>query len=827
PPWYEGALLPSQPVTVTVPPAPQALDLILGAPPKIVTGTVETNTGVAVTHAQVVAHRLDKGGRVETLSDPTGSYHLALSDGLWALTVKVVSTTVPSDWVFAEPPQLVHFEHTLAPEHKVENFTVITADAHVTGEVVMPGGGAPPFTVTISLHNDEGVGLYQIIEPGNTTFDVAVPNGGYKLWIRPDDTGTMGPVVEPFHVPPEETVDLGTLALLERNAVITGAITDESGTGIANVPVSAWRAGAIGGAETMTGPDGDYALSVVAGEWHVAPSPGPEHPYIFTGPAAGITLTATQTVTDVDFTLVTADATIVGFLVDENGQTLIDAGGWAQATHVLTPTLRNGAPIQAGTFSIAAPEGSFRVTANLPAGSPYMSTGERAVEIESGETVTITLQVKEKDARIIGSLWDPRNDDVVEGIDGRVLAWAGANWAQTRIDAGNGAFAMDIAAGVWHVGYHIDPRTGYVNLLHHKNVPVASEQTIPVALPIAKRDSAIEGIVLDAGGNPLGGVRVVVDGVGPVVDNIWLTTQTAADGHFHLTVPHGSYHLGAAAPFTDVIKPAQRRVMAPEGGVSGGHVLQFRTPDATISGDVAITGTTGITGPVSIWGWSDNDAFVFATVPVTHSTGAYTLDVISNTTWHLGAVFETPGQYWIAREMVSLGTGNATQDLVLTGPFPKPAPIAVTFDVMQPQQITLADGTHIFIPAGALPAEGQVTLHIAPIATLPHQRHANIYRYGYAFTAVDATGQPITEHFNQEVVIGFAYDERELRLGGIAEDRLKPAYFSTTTNLWTFPESYVVDAVANQVMMQIDHFTDFALTSQPSFSIFLPIVLVQ
>ena len=254
-------------------------------------------------------------------------------------------------------------------------------------------------------------------------------------------------------------------------------------------------------------------------------------------------------------------------------------------------------------------------------------------------------------------------------------------------------------------------------------------------------------------------------------------------------------------------------------------MLQFRWPDAVISGTVSITPTAGTTGTAFIWGWAEDDAFVHTRVPVTDSLGSYSLDVISNTTWHLGAVYETESQYWLAREEVVLGVGDATQYLVLTGPYPKPAPVAVTFDASEPQRILLADGTHIYIPAGAMPVEGLVTLRVVPIATLPHQRHANVYRYGYAFTAVDEEGQPITDHFNQEVVIGFAYDERELWAAGISEHFLKPAYFSTTTNEWTFPESYVVDTEGDRVVMQIDHFTDFALTSEPGFRVFLPMVL--
>ena len=115
----------------------------------------------------MVAHRLDKGGRVRTLSVADGGYELRLSDGLWALTVKPISTTTPSEWVYPNPPQLVHFQHNVEPERKHKDFTVLTADAHVVGTVELPGGGVPTFTVTVSLHNDEGIGRRAVISPTN------------------------------------------------------------------------------------------------------------------------------------------------------------------------------------------------------------------------------------------------------------------------------------------------------------------------------------------------------------------------------------------------------------------------------------------------------------------------------------------------------------------------------------------------------------------------------------------------------------------------------------------------------------------------------------
>jgi hypothetical protein len=92
------------------------------------------------------------------------------------------------------------------------------------------------------------------------------------------------------------------------------------------------------------------------------------------------------------------------------------------------------------------------------------------------------------------------------------------------------------------------------------------------------------------------------------------------------------------------------------------------------------------------------------------------------------------------------------------------------------------------------------------------------------FEAFDADGNPIEQDFNQDVLITFTYDKAELIAAGINENWLKPAYFSTTTDSWTIPDSYVVDTDSNVVSMQINHFTDFALTSAPEFGVYLPLV---
>jgi hypothetical protein len=62
------------------------------------------------------------------------------------------------------------------------------------------------------------------------------------------------------------------------------------------------------------------------------------------------------------------------------------------------------------------------VAANFPAESPDMSTAEKQIGVAAGGTTELTLTVLAKSGMISGSLWDPRNKDVVEGVAGMVSA---------------------------------------------------------------------------------------------------------------------------------------------------------------------------------------------------------------------------------------------------------------------------------------------------------------------------------------------------------------------------------------------------------------------
>lgn len=801
-------------------------------PAKTIYGVVTTEAGDPVDGATVIAHRVDTSGLAEIQTSADGSYELALGPGLWAITAQPTDGSTPSQWLYPDEPQQVDFRRDDLADRQALDFVVAVADAGVKGVVLMPNGSPPPFPVTVGLHNGEGFGRRVYADPVTGEFKISLPNGRYDVVVHPHHDGYLGPQLEPVHLRPGQTVDLGTIALIPLDGIITGTVTDEDGNGVAGVPVTAWQRDRFAALSTRTGEGGIYRLAVSRGAWHVKPSPGPDSRYLYLGEGKTVKVGPGETVDGVDFEVLTADATIVGILVTPYDVHALDFTGWATAVNVANPNIHNGAPIRAGRFAIHIPGGRYLVSTYLPPGSPYLSTADIPASVETGETVTVTIPLKKKDAAIAGALVDPRqNLHPVTGVRGLVSGWSDHHWTTTHIQPDTGTYKLDVAAGIWRVNYRIGSHE-YVKIGGPANIPVASGQTVRWPLLVTRRDAGISGKVLSPDGEPVAGALVIADGLSGDIADLWLRTRTDREGQFRLSLPYGRYRVGATGGEPGWIRPVEWRVNVAPGSVVDDIKLQFHKPNAEVGGALTVLNTSA-EGEALVWAWSERGGFTKGRFPVTQvdsggqAGGDYRLGVISGTTWHVGAIFETDQAYWVGRDDVKVSGPSATLDLELTGPHPKPPPVVVTFDAAHAQRLRLADGTVMFIPAGAMPVEGMVTLRIVPLATLPHQQHARIIRYGYAFFATDESGRPIEEQFDHDVLILFKYDGHDFN--DLAHP-IKPAYFSTTTNEWTFPERYVVDPQRKIVIMAIDHFTNFALVEAPlldvpvTTAVFLPLI---
>jgi hypothetical protein len=862
PPWGVHGLIASDLFTIAIPTPPLSVTVVLTLPQsfKTVTGEVlNADTSGGVPDAMVTAHRLDEAGYADTRTDSTGAFTLSLTGGEWHLRAEPLPPPAPpAEWIFPGPPAWVVFELSPTdPETKTATLEVIPTNAWVEGRIVCPGGGVCPgdpphggIWVELrsdDLRNDAGLG-------SDYRFAIPIPGGWYELLVHVDhpevQAEVQGPAPVPVFVGPGQTLDVGEIELLLKDARIMGQVRNEFGVGVEGVRVVGWQPEGFGWGWAETDANGVYTMPVIGGEWLVEPQPGPERPYVFNRRPRFTRVAPGGTMTGVDFVLAWAGARIEGSAVDAHSQERIwGLDGWAWAERADTLQFFSDAPMWDGGFELKAQGAhTYHVGVNLPPHAPYVSGGTGPVEVPPAAHVPVTVPLEHKDAAIEGHLidaltgWPPAGPDPI---------WAEVfgedeqgHWVGVGVDPGSAYYALGVISGTWHLRAWADPASSYVAVPTATVVTVESGQVAsPVDFEVWPINALIGGRVLDPDGT---GVQAFVfaEGDSPHVGHFETHAESGPDGAFELLVPEGGYVVGAALPGDRLevlgwLNP--RPIDVPwvsAGSPAMGQDLRFRRLDGEIHGTV--TFAPGIvatpTHSAYIWGWADTGEWA-ETEAMTSSinTFTYTLRVVSDTVWHVGAVYEDRDNgvfYESPEEKVPVPptpppVAQAFRDLEMGGPWPLPQPFIVSFDGTQMQTIILPGGTELNIPPGALVVSGTVTLFIFPTYEMRPEPGREIIGVGYEMWAVNQNGQDIT-HFNKNVMMTFSYpSDAVLFLHGISEHLLVPVYYSTLAGHWILADSYVVNTVNNEITLQIDHFTKFSVmsTAPAERRIYLPLVL--
>jgi len=716
------------------------------------------------------------------------------------------------------------------------------------------------------------------LSPGGL-FTVPVSAGTYKLWIGIDEVTYpywSSPQLPPFNVATGETKDLGDIYLVEKTSAIKGRVTSSSDpSGIAGLRLHAWQHEG-GWASTTTGSDGSYVMSVLSGTWEINVEPPYTSTYITGEPPRRVPVDDNETVADVDFILQESAATIQGRLLDLDGNLLTDVDGWAYAREPRAPEPVAGAPVNRGEFSLNVPSGTYMVGLHLPPGGGYslreeqevgplasaqlvaraktpaevalldMSKREQRVTVLASSSVPITLTLLPNDSLIVGGFFTDDDKTVpAVGLNGEVFAMGGMGgaWQPAPIDPADGRFEIRVAAGTWNLGYWLDT-SGYVNSPPpDTRLTISSTQVFTFNFTVVATDASIQGVILDPDGNPLlhawAHAHRQRSASSAAIDTG--DESKPPDGGFSIAVPSGgTYDVGAHCPEDWGYIQPDFQMVTPTGGATAPITLQFKASNGTITGTVYYHDEAGnpVYGPWAwVWAWSDDGQHTGAP---TDFQGRYQLNVVTGTTWHVGACYQAEeGSLFYetsAPTDIVMTTAHASADLTIyLADTALPPAAADTFDPSVGWTNTLADGTQIEIPAGAMPPPATVRISGTPLVEeLQNTLTARPFGFGYAIAAYEeSTGNQIVQNFNSNVLITFYYTDAELEKRGVDEDNLSPAYFSTTTNSWTKVESFSVDKAANRVTVQINHFSTWALTAPArdegvldgEHSVFLPLIL--
>ena len=850
PPWGAQNLLSSSPISITITDTKNVIDVGLQALPyalKIVTGRVVNSvSGEGVTDVVAWANRLDNNGFNATPTDLNGSFSLSLAGGEWLVGVQ--PNTWPASWFFVGPPAWVNFnlDNTL-PETTTLTLEVLPANAFISGRIVCPGGNpcqveSPPDTFQIVASNDL---IYNRTElDPSYSFILPVVEGWYEVSLTTEDPRLIAPHLPPIYVSPGEVVDLGDIEFLPRNAAISGSLQNEFGDPVPDVPLHFWSADGSFADWTRTNAAGVYTMPVSAGEWFITAEPEPAQPFVHLDPPRQVIVNPGQNLGGVNFVLYHTDAVIHGYAVDAgNSQMLYDLDGWAYSELVPPgndPYAFSDTPAWGGQFNLKAIGGqAYNVGLALPPQSEYMSSQIGPVLVDPNQVVTVALPVEAKDAWVVGSLVDARSGQTLIGPYGVYGIDDQGRWSAAGVDPINGQFSLGLKAGDWAIGVEVDPRSGYAASTPAAAVTIETGEVITQVIPLWPVDAFIRGRVFSPQGAAVPGVYVYARGESSGLGYFEAYAQSDASGFYELKVPQGLYAVGVSAPaeelsFRGWINPPLFTNYPATRFPAGSLDFHFRQLDGQIQGTLSFPVGTVLSATQSayVWGWTETGEWAEATVSFTNNVALYTLNVISGTDWHIGAVYEdwSNNVYYESSEaiiFVPSGSGMAFQDLVLDGPNSFFKPVILSFDATQMQTIVLPDGARLDIPAGALSDSGHVTLFIFPTRELGRRTGLHLVGLGYDMWAVNGAGRKIT-HFNQNIRITIPYPSDDtLAALGINEVHLAPAYYSTLLEHWVVVKDFLRDPLNNQLAFQSDHFTrfiDLSLDNPGTKLIFLPIL---
>lgn len=854
-PWTEGetSWVSPDPVTITVESGSTDTTyfddpLVYQTPTKTISGTVKFADGTPVTNASYSGWQMNGGNNYFWgTTDSNGAFTVLTGAGTYEVSVwpdysqggAYALANSNSQWGYTGAPVRVKFtEASSVEETKTVTFEVQEYDAVIAGTLLDPSGNVMQSGAGGVDVWSENVWNWGNVDSIDGSFSVAVPEGTYhvKFWGGSQTYGS--PNTQTVTVSSGETYSMGQVRMVEKDATITGRISDTSGNGLANQYVNMWSASGRyddwGWAETDE--NGDYTMYLIGGrEVEVSASPGWSYAddvqYINTTPPQRVRVAASGTET-LNWTFYTSDATITGAVKDPDGNVLTDLYGWVDASVSGTDNSGNywgglGGLVNAGVYSVDVVSGyTWSINTWLPWGSGYSVTSGATATPESGETVEgADITVAVNDVTVSGNLVDGDGNAITDIGWAEVFANNGLGayqWARVESD---GSYELEIAEGTWMIAYAIPRDADYIaGYTSATEITVESGETVDLDLTLQEADSTINVTVTDPGGDPAENVWIDVD-----TDLAGKTINafnpfgfydrgnfTDENGEISITVPAGDYYITAFVPGSQDswVAPAAKAVTASSDAAIDVEI-QFLTPDVTIIGTMDLSGS-GVEGLVSLYS-EDGQALDVTT----ESDGSFEVDVTSGTTWHVISDYEDGDASYSADEVEITPEADSTVDLDIsldTTPesvLPETASQTTAGENALAMSVGEEDDFTLFAGQRQLSSENDVdvSVTITPVTEVPTQ--AGEQPLGTAMD-VDATmasganaGSAVTD-LDGVVTLTFAYNPSDLP-DGVEESEISIAYYDEAAGTWKAIDNIVVDEDSNTATGTTGHFTVFSL----------------
>lgn len=849
PPYDKSGLVGPDPMTVSL--TKGAVDItylnepiVLSEAKKTITGTVSRTNGQRVTDGNVYAYQYYGGGYGSTTIGSDGTFTLKLGSGEWFVSIYPSWNNGIPDWTYTGSPKKVSFTKSNAVEESATlSYSVLSFTATLKGRVTLPDGSSPSMAdyASVSAWSDGGGGNWaQVGSDGS--FSMKLPPGTFNVSLYSSSTVYGTPAIPPITLKDDETFDLGTVKLLNKDSTITGAVRDTSGRGIANQSVSAWREGGNGWGWVQSDSNGNYSLPVVSGRWCVNayPSWDPAQTYVATDEPQCVDVGTKTTKADVNFTFAVADATVAGSLLDENGKTASSVYGWLEVRKTTSATgmfryMGVGGSISSGTFSVKVPAGTWNICPSIGYSGDYSVGDCQAVTVAAGETKSgLTFSLVPNNATVTGSFKDA-SGKVLTDVFGSVNAQRtnGNSWLWSSVE--NGTYRLKGAAGTWRVSCWVDQATSaqyYLAGACDADVTAVANDTVTHDIVLQTADASVTIKTVDPDGNPVPNAFVSIDtsfGKTKTVSydmyGSWFNRNKYTDqnGSLTLKVPSGTYFVSATLP-TDFgyINP-DRSVVTTSADDPATVTLKFQKPDAVITGQVTVDGTAA--AGVSVYASNDDGGFAETT---TDADGTYRLPVITDT-WDIVVASEDKDSnvgYREGQEVEVSQAGTVKADTIALGDSKTEAavtlPDAVSVTAATNAQIVVNtdNGASLTAPANSIASQNvTVAVTITPTVMAPDTstdalENPIVYDVTIRQQSGQNAGQEIT-NLPSDITLTLPYDEDAVAEDGIEEKDLTVKYWDDAADTYRSVKTVSVDEDANTITATVNHATKFAIVSRP------------
>lgn len=807
-------------------------------PVKTVSVSVKYPNGNPVTDAYISGWKTygTGNGWFSGQVNSNGQYSVTTSAGTWNVSAYPTWNGGSPAWGFFETAKTVKFEQARdVAETQSVDITVVPFNSVIKGKVLNPDGTVPSSSdyTSVSVYQDGGA--YNWTQPGSDgSFSVKVPAGTYKVQVYTSSTTKGAPDTQSWSVEEDNTLDIGTLYLVEKKEKIVVTILDASGNPLSNQYAYAWKDnGGYGWASGQTDSTGKATLNVTTGDWVVYVYAnywygGSTTQYVPIESSKKVSLSKEAT-ENVSFTFAVANATIVGSVKDTSGNTVSDYGWISVRSSTSTDQWGSGlgCSVSQGSFTCKVPAGKWILRYNVWNNSNYDAGDEETVDIDDSETVDgVVITLIPANSSISGRLVDPDGNAITD-VSASIYAdnGSGSNkYAWTT----NGDYTFNVSAGDWTVGAWINWGSGYiVSPQQEKTVTVGDDKDVDFDIIVVKKDSVVSGSVTDGDGNPL--------------QNMWISLKTKKgeektsnymayhsyyefsaisdqDGNYEIPATEGDWFVTPSAP-------AGSGYMNPEAvkvTVDADHPADvdfvFPKPDAIISGTVKRDDTDTA---ASVYAWSEKGGYTETTT----DTGTFELPIVSDDSWHVGAVHEEDNEntFYEASEVKVIAenentTYNADLSLIQSD-LVVPDAETITFSSDETATLDLSDGTEVVIPAFSISDEPSQLLTVTATPVVEGAAHTSTEQplgLMYDLQAVNAEGEDVGSEitsFAADVTVVLPYTDAQLENEGITEDEIQPSYWDEQNQDYRSVNNVVVDETANEINFTINHFTKFGIVT--------------